>query len=133
MQVDSQAPPSLPGAAAGRPGSPPGKAPRKTPSRPAKVAHQAGKLGSAHLWADPGPFIALGTHQARMPSHVLFLMWLPEPLVGHQACKPSTGQWLFLDSQGVQQAGRSILACPVCGYIHSPQEGWTGGDFLTRV
>ena len=53
MQVDSQTAPPAPGAAAGRPGSPPGKAPRKTPSRPAKVAHQAGKQGSAHLWLTP--------------------------------------------------------------------------------
>ena len=74
MQVDSQPAPSVPGAAAARPGSPPGKAPRKTPSRPAKVAHQAGKLGSAHLWDDPRPCICSGPHWAGMLSLVLLAM-----------------------------------------------------------
>ena len=68
-----------------------------------------------------------------MPSPVLLVMHPLEPLVGHQACKPSTGQWLLQDSQRVQRAGRSSLACPVCGYVHSPQEGYTGGDFIISM
>ena len=90
MQVDSQLALSVPGAAAGRPGSPPGKAPRKTPSRPAKVAHQAGKLGCAHvcvcvcvcvcgLTLDPEFPLR---HAAGVLSTALFVRLLPAPWVG---------------------------------------------------